>query len=253
MTTIPLIFLHETIVSKRAAKSKVKWGQFAFVVPRSVNVFLRCALSVGLFHLEYSSSSSLSRNSKKGNKKGSNKGPTPSPAFVITNSPTSQFSFAVTISPYALYYKFENDARRTDEDNTPLDDTGVDHMSTSISSVDEIAQLTEITRRFLEQYARGYYSQTSIITLDDFLTTLKDGETENLPVSAVFDSVALFNPASIFYPPRSQIEQLVEDAFTESLSVQSYIKMLQEELPSQNRFSTVVEVSYGGTEYMGYS
>ena len=127
-------------------------------------------------------------------------------------------------------------------------------MSTSISSVDEIAQLAEITRRFLEQYTRGYYSQTSIITLDDFLTTLKDGgEIEDLPVSAVFDSVALFNPASIFYPPRSQIEQLVEDAFTESLSVQSYIKMLQEELPSQNSFSNVVEVSYGGTEYMGYS
>lgn len=148
---------------------------------------------------------------------------TPKP---ITAAPTSEDSFAVRPAPYALFYT--------------LAAGGVD------PSDDDLAQLAEVTRIFLETYMEEKYAQTSIILLDDFLTflTRPPVDPSARPVEAVYRSVARFNPRSIFYPPRAEISAEIETAFTDPDSNLMYMAALKL-LPSGNPFSQVEKVDYG--------
>lgn len=160
----------------------------------------------------------------KGSKKGSKKNNTMSPD-PITPVPTSEDSFGVRPAPYGVFYTFE--------DNAAPDPT-----------IDDFAQLAEVTRIFLSDYMENKYAQTSIIILDDFLTFLTRSDGESRPVAAVYRSVGRFNPRSIFYPPRSELEEEVEIAFTDPASQMMYLEALKK-LPSSNVFSTVTSITYG--------
>lgn len=148
---------------------------------------------------------------------------TPEP---ITAVPTSEDSFAVRPPPYAVFYNFEDD-------------------SVADPTADEFAQLAEVTRGFLEQYMEDKYAQTSIIILDDFLTFLTRSDSESRPVMGVYRSVSRFNPRSIFYPPRSEIEDQIEIAFSDPASQMAYLQLLKDELPSDNVFTTTSAISFG--------
>jgi hypothetical protein len=148
---------------------------------------------------------------------------TPEP---VTAVPTSEDSFAVRPPPFALFYSFEDD-------------------SVADPSIDEFAQLAEVTRLFLEKYMEDKYAQTSIIILDDFLTFLTRSDSVSRPAMGVFRSVSRFNPRSIFYPPRSEIEDQIEIAFTDPASQMMYLQRLKEDLPADNVFTTVTAISYG--------
>jgi hypothetical protein len=148
---------------------------------------------------------------------------TPEP---VTAVPTSEDSFAVRPPPFALFYSFEDD-------------------SVADPSIDDFAQLAEVTRLFLEKYMEDKYAQTSIIILDDFLTFLTRSDSESRPAMGVFRSVSRFNPRSIFYPPRSEIEDQIEIAFSDPTSQMMYLQRLKEDLPADNVFSTVTAVAYG--------
>ena len=89
------------------------------------------------------------------------------------------------------------------------------------------------------------FSIFSFIRLDDFLTTLIDRDIDELPIMGAFESMALFNPSSVFYPPASKIVDVVEEAFSDSRSLQIYIDMLQDDLPLSNSFRAVVNVTFG--------
>lgn len=133
-------------------------------------------------------------------------------------------SFAVRPEPYSLYYTFEKD-------------------SVADATSDQVNELTEVTRKFLESYFNDKYAQTSIIILDDFLTFNTRSDTASRPAMARFRSVARFNPRSIFYPPRSEIESEIELAFSEPASQLEYLKLLGD-LPDGNPFKTVASVRY---------
>lgn len=134
-------------------------------------------------------------------------------------------SFAVRPAPYALYYTFDND-------------------SVADATIDQFSELADLTRTFLEGYFTDKYGQTSIIELDDFLTFLTRSDAASRPAMGVFRSVARFNPRSIFYPPRSEIESEIKLAFTEPASQLAYLKALSD-LPTGNPFKTVASVRYG--------
>lgn len=138
-------------------------------------------------------------------------------------------SFAVRPAPYALYYTFDND-------------------SVADATIDQVNELADVTRAFLEGYFTDKYAQTSIIILDDFLTFLTRSDTAARPAMGVFRSVSRFNPGSIFYPPRSEIESEIELAFNEPASQLAYLKMLVDDLPEGNPFKTVASVRYGEPE-----
>jgi len=89
------------------------------------------------------------------------------------------------------------------------------------------------------------YAQTSIIILDDFLSFLTRSDASARPTMGVFRSVARFNPRSIFYPPRSEIESEIKLAFTEPASQLKYLKMLNDDLPAGNPFKDVASMTYG--------
>mmetsp|Transcript_31386 Transcript_31386/g.75662 ORF Transcript_31386/g.75662 Transcript_31386/m.75662 type:complete len:244 (-) Transcript_31386:87-818(-) len=135
-------------------------------------------------------------------------------------------SFAVRPAPYALYYTFDND-------------------SVADATIDQFNELADCTRSFLEGYFTDKYAQTSIIELDDFLTFLTRSDATARPAMGVFRSVARFNPRSIFYPPRSEIESEIELAFNEPASQLAYLKKLTDELSAGNPFKTVASVRYG--------
>lgn len=134
-------------------------------------------------------------------------------------------SFAVRPAPYAIYYTLEND-------------------SVADATIDQFNELAEITRSFLEGFFNDKYEQTSIIILDDFLTFLTRSDATARPAMGVFRSVARFNPRSIFYPPRSEIESEIELAFTEPASQLAYLKMLGG-LPDKNPFKKTASIRYG--------
>ncbi|CAJ1939668.1 unnamed protein product [Cylindrotheca closterium] len=155
--------------------------------------------------------------------------PTPAPngsGSNATASPTSMDSFAVRPAPYALYYTFDND-------------------SVGDATIDQFNELADLTRTFLDEYFTDKYGQTSIIELDDFLTFLTRSDATTRPAMAVYRSVARFNPRSIFYPPRSEIESEIELAFTEPASQLAYLKKLSDDLPTGNPFKTVASIRYG--------
>jgi hypothetical protein len=160
------------------------------------------------------------------------------PPFDITGAPTSEFSFLVEGIPYELYFSIRETASGT---------SGEDDLS--------LSQVSEITRLFLEQYVMSYYSKSSIINLDNFLTNLVDYSDDES--KATFFSIARFNPSSIFYPPSIQIQELVREAFSDSNSLFTYRQMLQRELPITNIFRTTTAVTYAevgpivGTDMFG--
>ena len=143
-----------------------------------------------------------------------------------TASPTSESSYAVRPPPYALSYSFDE----TVEDPSPED----------------FAELADVTRLFLETYMVNRFDQTSIILLDDFLTFMTRYDAGSRPVIAAYRSSARFNPTSIFYPPRAEIEDEIELAFSGD-SLIMYMKRLKE-LPKANVFSQVKDVTFGEPE-----
>lgn len=144
----------------------------------------------------------------------------------ITAAPTSTDSFAVRPAPFALYYTFER-------------------VTVNNPSIEDFNELAEVTREFLNTFFTEKYAQTSIIILDDFLTFLTRSDASVRPTLGVFRSVARFNPRSIFYPPRSEIESEIKLAFTEPASQLKYLKMLSDKLPNDNPFKGVASITYG--------
>lgn len=141
-----------------------------------------------------------------------------------TPAPTNDNSFAVRPAPYTISYV---------PDDRPRDPTQ-----------QEIDQLLEVTRNFLDVFFTAKYEQTSIIILDDFLTSLDSSDAMSSPVMVTFRSAARFNPLSIFYPPSSEIESEIEIAFVSPVSQLMYLQMIVDELPDGNFFKNTASISY---------
>jgi hypothetical protein len=151
----------------------------------------------------------------------------PSPV-AITSAPTAEMAFAVEAAAYSLLYTFggSGDIETTNED---------------------FAQLGDVTGLFLAEYLQNVYSNTFLIELEDALTALVGFSDGVLPIEVVYSSTALFSEASIFYPPKFEIEQAIRDAFTDFDSNTKYVDMVQN-LPVDNIFGTVTIVKYAAFE-----
>lgn len=148
----------------------------------------------------------------------------PTSPVAITLPPTSEFAFTVEPDPYALLYTFGGSG---------------DIITTS----EDFVQLGEVTRLFLEDYLFDVYANTLIIVLEDVLTSLVGFSEGELPLEAVYSSAALFSEGSIFYPPLFEIEQEIQDAFTDPVSKKKYLNMVKT-LPTGNAFRVVTNVEY---------
>ena len=141
-----------------------------------------------------------------------------------TSSPTSATSLTVRASPYALFYTLEEDE--------------------TVPSTAELAQLTEVTRGYLEEFMIEFYSMTSLTNLDDFLTfMIRHSFTVGEPVQVDYRSTGLFNPDTIFLPGTRQLDELIASAFMgEDLEV--YLARVRS-LPDDNIFSTTESIVQG--------
>eukprot|EP00934_Nitzschia_sp_Nitz4_P008858 Nitzschia sp. Nitz4//scaffold163_size50693//9642//10991//NITZ4_006983-RA/size50693-snap-gene-0.66-mRNA-1//-1//CDS//3329538016//8848//frame0 len=140
-----------------------------------------------------------------------------------TPSPTSENSIPIRATVYALSYTGE---------------------FTRIPEDGEFAEVTEITRAYLEEFMIAEFSQTSLTNLDDFLTVLVRNAFEfDEPVENSYRSTGLFNPSSIFLPTVRELDELIEEAFTGD-NLATYLGLVQD-LPSANIFSTTTAVSKG--------
>eukprot|EP00978_Attheya_sp_CCMP212_P012716 scaffold31815_cov47-Attheya_sp.AAC.2 len=165
--------------------------------------------------------------SPKGGKggKGSNGGSTtllPTSDTDITPSPTDSNSIVRRATPYALFYTIDNDS--------------------NIPSTLEYSQLTDVTRVYLDEFMVEEFSSTSLINLDDGVTfMIENSFTFGEPVQAVYQSNGLFNPSSIFLPTTSELNTIIDNAFS-GINLDEYIRRVQS-LPSANIFSTTSAIS----------
>jgi hypothetical protein len=64
-----------------------------------------------------------------------------------------------------------------------------------LPSLDEYRELAELTRVYLEDFMFDEFSQTSLTTLDDFLTVqISNSFTAGEPILVDYRSIGLFNP-----------------------------------------------------------
>jgi len=141
----------------------------------------------------------------------------------ITSSPTSENSIPIRATPFALMY---------------------DGEFSRIPSDDEFAALAELTRIYLEELMLAEFEQTSLTTLDDFLTfMIRNQFRSGQPVQADYRCTGLFNPSSIFLPTVRELNSLVDAAFTGE-NLDEYVSRIQG-LPSANIFSTTTGMMKG--------
>jgi hypothetical protein len=149
--------------------------------------------------------------------------PTTEPFFPTptTPSPTSANSIPIRALPYALSYS----------------------PSGSVPSTTDYAQLSEVTRIYLEEFMVAEFSQTSLTNLDDFVTFMTRNEFEGgQPVISEYRSTGLFNPSSIFLPTVRELNQLVSEAFN-SENMPEYLKRVRS-LPSSNPLSSTETITF---------
>jgi hypothetical protein len=141
----------------------------------------------------------------------------------ITPSPTSQSSIAIRATPYSLSYLT---------------------VDKRLPTASEYAEVTELTRMYLEEFMLDEFAQTTLTNLDDFLTVMvQNTYILDEPVLIEYRSTGLFNPSSIFLPTTRELNMLILEAFQdENLLV--YIERLNA-LPSSNIFSSTIVVVLG--------
>ena len=85
------------------------------------------------------------------------------------------------------------------------------------------------------------FSQTSLTTLDDFITVMiRNSFTFGQPVQVEYRSTGLFNPSSIFLPTVRELDGFVTKAFTGN-DLANYLQKVQG-LPKSNIFSTTTVI-----------
>lgn len=103
-------------------------------------------------------------------------------------------------------------------------------------------QLVDLTRLYLEGLMIAEYSQTSLTLLDDFLTFMIGNFTSpGEPIQIDYESTGLFDPSSIFLPTVRELDGLIDTAFMGE-NLDEYLRLVRE-LPSDNIFSSTIEVS----------
>ena len=134
--------------------------------------------------------------------------PSPGP---YTTSPTSIDSISSRSSPFAITYS----------------------PSTNTPTSENYAQLTGATQKYLEDFMMEFFDKTALTDLDNFLTIrVREAFIEGEPVLVTYESNALFNPVSLFYPPATDIDNEIALA----LLSEDYLALIQS-LSKSNPFS----------------
>lgn len=141
----------------------------------------------------------------------------------VSPAPTGANSIPIRATPFALFYTLGEER---------------------IPSTSEFAELTELTRVYLEEFMFDEFSQTSLTNLDDFLTfMIRNSFTFGAPVQADYRCTGLFNPSSIFLPTVRELNELIDTAFMGD-NLAEYLSRVQA-LPAANVFSTTASIAKG--------
>mmetsp|Transcript_9652 Transcript_9652/g.28792 ORF Transcript_9652/g.28792 Transcript_9652/m.28792 type:complete len:432 (-) Transcript_9652:493-1788(-) len=112
------------------------------------------------------------------------------------------------------------------------------HPSTDVPLTKDYQELAIITQSYLMEYMKDFFEETSLTTLDTFLTIMvKNVFEKGIPVLAEYESNGLFSPDSIFVPTTREINNLVED----SILQEDYLEMVRS-LPRSNPFHKTKKV-----------
>ncbi len=122
-------------------------------------------------------------------------GPDGSPSNLFTASPTNAESLAIDLKPFSLLY--ETATKRQ-------------------ASRAELAEVTDVTRLYLEEFMFEEFAGSSFTVLDDFVTrlitsTFLSGES---PYVVDYSSTARFDPFSSVTPSTEQLDEALVIAFT---------------------------------------
>jgi hypothetical protein len=124
--------------------------------------------------------------------------PTLAPAYSpsITASPTDEGSVAFDLEPFSLFY--ETETKRQALRN-------------------ELAQVTDVTRLYLEDFMFEEFSGSSFTFLDDFVTRMITSTYimgDDVPYVVDYSSTARFNPFSTVFPTEAQLQEALIIAFS---------------------------------------
>jgi hypothetical protein len=143
---------------------------------------------------------------------------------MITPSPTDLDSIRRDSSQYSLVFE-----------------TSTNSMPTTF----DIAEATDVTRKFLEDFMFTEFARTTLSNLDDFVTRrVTSSYNRGNPIVVELTSTARFDPDSSIFPMDVQIDESLAMAFADgSSSLGTYISRLQA-LPSDNVFSSTTSVTF---------
>jgi hypothetical protein len=141
----------------------------------------------------------------------------PSPPSPFTPSPTDEGSEAVELEPYSLTYEVID----------PQEPTRA-----------ELLAVTEVTRRYLENFMFDEFEGNSFTVLTDFITIFVTSTyTTGMPITIDYMSIARFDPDfSTIIPTSAQLNSALVDAFS-GLNMLEYESLLSDELPTDNVFN----------------
>jgi hypothetical protein len=140
-------------------------------------------------------------------------------------------------------------ASRTDADSIPRDSSQYALLFTmsenSMPSQSDIAEASNVTTKFLEDFMFTLFSRTEMTNLDGFVNQLVTSSyTMEGPSVVEFTSTARFDPTSFIVPLADQIDESLEMAFEDGSSyLLLYISLLQA-LPRTNVFSSTTSVAF---------
>lgn len=140
----------------------------------------------------------------------------------FTASPTDAGSVAINLEPFSILYETETSRQ---------------------ASRDELVEVTDATRLYLEDFMFDEFSQSSFTFLDDFITRLVTSTfVPGAPYVIDYSSTARFNPFSTVFPGKEQLDEALVIAFT-GANLEEYTRRL-EGLSADNVFRGA-EVYFG--------
>eukprot|EP00934_Nitzschia_sp_Nitz4_P009424 Nitzschia sp. Nitz4//scaffold163_size50693//13548//15565//NITZ4_006985-RA/size50693-processed-gene-0.34-mRNA-1//-1//CDS//3329538022//9414//frame0 len=157
-------------------------------------------------------------------------------------TPSPSYSYAPTASPVSPSSSVDspNSVAFALTDYTVL----YDLVSPRQASRAELAELTAVTAKYLEDFFNSEFEGSAFTDLDDFITTmLTSTYISGVPYVVDYNSIARFDPLSSVFPSTEQLDESLVIAFTGD-NLAEYTSRIASDISSSNVFK-------GATVYFG--
>lgn len=106
----------------------------------------------------------------------------------------------------------------------------------------DLATVTEITDRFLEEISNLSYDFDPNTDMDDFMVMLITSTDGSGAVTVEYEATVMFGDSSTIVPTMEEVEALIASAF-DGLNLQVYLDLMQN-LGTNNAFAETTDVAY---------